>query len=111
MNKANTKNATTGERELSPDEMHYLDITSRHIAVPEACKEEFAELRNVLLNQIVPLGGLETITFRELLHAAWNMSRFRQVEAELIPESPDAFATCPHHDALDRIIRYQKDAR
>ena len=41
-------------------------------------------LHESLLTELDPKGAVETITFRELLHAAWNLERYRRLEAELL---------------------------
>jgi hypothetical protein len=46
-------------------------------------QEAFATLHQSLFDELDPQGALETTTFHELLHAAWNLQRFSRIEAEI----------------------------
>src|SRR3954451_19938016 len=51
-------------------------FTARHTVIRDDEQEEFAALQDSLTAELDPQGPLETITFQELLHAAWNLQRF-----------------------------------
>jgi hypothetical protein len=68
-------------------------LTSKHLVIRDDEREEFAVFQQSLLDELAPRGAVETITFHELLHAAWNLQRFRRIEA------------------TDRLTRYQARAQ
>src|ERR1051326_809631 len=84
-------------------------LTARHLVIREDEREEFEALHDSLLAELDPQGAVETITFHELLHAAWNLERFRRLEVELSGAGDaGAFsADRPTSAALDRLGRYQ----
>jgi len=73
-------------------------LTSRHLIIRPDEQEEFDDLQTSLYVELDPQGAIETITFHDLIHAAWNLHRLRCMEAE-----------CDLADfaAYDRISRYQ----
>jgi hypothetical protein len=85
-------------------------LTAAHLVIREDEREDFDALRTDLLAELAPQGIIEVTTFNDLLHAAWNMHRFRRLEAERTadpdaPESPETTAF------LDRIGRYLSRAQ
>lgn len=86
-------------------------LTAKHLVVRDDEREEFHELRQSLLAELAPQGAVETITFHELLHAAWNLHRFRRIEAELSAGGPEDFSSPEHAAAADRLSRYQARAQ
>src|SRR4051812_34484198 len=58
-------------------------LTSKYLVVRPDEQEEFDALSSGLLEELAPHGTTESIVFADLLHAAWNMQRFRRLEAEL----------------------------
>jgi hypothetical protein len=86
-------------------------LTARHLVIRPDEHEEFATLQDALLTELDPQGAVETITFHELLHAAWNLHRFRRIEAECSAGSPADFAEPSTTTVLDRITRYQSRAQ
>ncbi len=86
-------------------------LTARRLIVRDDEHEEFATLQSDLLAELSPQGTVETLTFNELLHAAWNLRRFRRLEAECFSGNTDP-VTDPARDAfLDRLARYQSRAQ
>ena len=73
-------------------------LTSRHLIIRPDEQEEFDDLQTSLYVELDPQGAIETVTFHDLVHAAWNLHRLRRMEAE-----------CDLADfaAYDRISRYQ----
>src|SRR4029077_10777078 len=67
---------------------------------------EFAELHDSLLAQLSPEGPLEMGLFRMLVHAAWNLERFRALEAQLMTNGIDSLLDERTAKALDRLQRY-----
>ncbi len=86
-------------------------LTAKHLIVRDDEREDFECLRAGLAAEVAPQGPLEQIVFDELIHAAWNLRRFRRLEAEAETASPDPLAD-PDLDAfLDRLARYQARAQ
>jgi hypothetical protein len=86
-------------------------LTSKHLVIREDEREEFAVFQQSLLDELAPQGAVETITFHELLHAAWNLQRFRRIEAELSASGPEDFMSDENAPAADRLARYQARAQ
>jgi len=86
-------------------------LTSRHLVIRDDEREEFALFQQSLLDELAPQGAVETVTFHELLHAAWNLQRFRRIEAELASGEPADFSSPDNAAALDRLTRYQARAQ
>jgi hypothetical protein len=84
-------------------------FTSKHLIVPESERDEFAALEAELLAEIRPKGALEAISFRQLVHAAWNQNRYFRTQVRCIEKStnplnardPGSFAV------MERLHRYQ----
>ena len=82
-------------------------LTARHLVIRDDEHEEFESLQASLVEELAPQGAAETVTFREVVHAAWNLHRFRRLEAEASPDLSD-----PQTAAyLDRLTRYQARAQ
>jgi len=86
-------------------------LTARHAVVRDDEHEEFAAFRDDLHEQIAPQGALETVAFEELLHAAWNLRRFRRLEAEAWTGAIEEFKKPETAALLDRLARYQARAQ
>jgi hypothetical protein len=86
-------------------------LTSKHLVIRPDEEEEFALLRGALEAELDPQGALETITFREILHAAWNLHRFRRIEAEVCRGDIEDFLRREETTILDRLARYQARAQ
>src|ERR1035437_3774555 len=114
-NQANAQHSTgpstaEGKARVSQNALRH-GLTPRHLVIRDDEHEEFAVLQDSLSQQLDPQGAMETITFQELLHAAWSLHRFRRIEAEAsrgtVEDFPDP-ATTP---VLDRLSRYQARAQ
>jgi hypothetical protein len=86
-------------------------LTSKNLVIRPDEEEEFAALRAALEAELDPQGALETITFREILHAAWNLQRFRRIEAEVCRGDLEDFLRREETTILDRLARYQARAQ
>jgi hypothetical protein len=86
-------------------------LTARNLVIREDEREEFAAFQEELSAELDPQGPIETITFHELLHAAWNLHRFRRLEAESSLGSIDDFTDPQTTAVLDRLSRYQSRAQ
>src|SRR5262245_7541302 len=82
-------------------------LTAKHLVIRPDEQEEFTSLQESLLAELDPQGAVELLTFHELLRAAWNLARFRRLEAEFSTGSPDDFLDPGTTAVLDRLSRYQ----
>src|SRR6185312_17191744 len=58
-------------------------LTAKHLVIRPDDQAEFDQFQADLAAELDPQGTVEALTFHELLHAAWNLRRFRRIEAEL----------------------------
>src|SRR5690242_18534566 len=65
-------------------------LTSRQLVIAPGEEHEFAELHDSLHAQLAPEGPLEVGVFNILVHAAWQLQRFRVLEAEIMASGVDA---------------------
>ena len=86
-------------------------LTSARVVVRQDEREEFEALRGSLAAELDPQGAIESLTFDELLHAAWNLKRFRRLEAECSLGTIDDFTDPETTAVLDRLSRYQSRAQ
>ena len=86
-------------------------LTARHLVIRDDEREDFDSLRESLLAELAPEGAVENLTFNELLHAAWNLHRFRTIEAEASLGTLDDFTDPQTTAVLDRLSRYQARAQ
>src|SRR3954453_15076367 len=82
-------------------------LTSKHLVLREDEQEDFAAFLAELSAELDPQGPVETITFQEVVHAAWNLRRFRRIEAETSLGTIDDFTDPQSTAVLDRLSRYQ----
>ena len=82
-------------------------LTAARLVVRDDEREEFETFRADLAGELAPQGPVETTIFHDLLHAAWNLQRFRRIEAECAPDPADEAAAA----FLDRLGRYQARAQ
>jgi hypothetical protein len=81
-------------------------LTSKQLVIAPGEEDRFAELHDSLHDQLAPAGALEMSLFNMLVHAAWNLERFRTLEAELMANGVDALLDERTGKALDRLQRY-----
>jgi hypothetical protein len=81
-------------------------LTSKQLVIAPGEEQEFAELHDSLHEQLAPEGAIEMSLFNILIHAAWNLQRFRTLEAQLITNDFDALLDEQTAKALDRLQRY-----
>ena len=86
-------------------------LTAKHLVVRDDEREAFESLRDDFLAELDPQGAVERLTFDELLHAAWNLHRFRTIEAEVSLGTVDDFTDPQTTAVLDRLTRYQSRAQ
>ena len=85
-------------------------LTAREVVVREDQQEEFNDLRDRMLTDLDPQGAVEIETFNILLHAAWNIRRFRALEAALMVNGLDPVFDESTIKTLDRLHRYHNHA-
>ena len=86
-------------------------LTAKHLVIRDDEREEFAVFQDSLVADLDPQGALETITFHELLHAAWTLARLRRIEAEVSTGKVKDFIESETIAILDRLGRYQARAQ
>jgi hypothetical protein len=86
-------------------------LTAKHLVIRDDEHEEFQEFQNSLAAELQPQGALETFTFQELLHAAWNLHRFRRIEARCSCGTAKDLIDPEITVILDRLGRYQARAQ
>jgi hypothetical protein len=114
-NQANAQHSTgpstaEGKARVSQNALRH-GLTARHLVIRDDEHEEFAVLQDSLSQQLDPQGAMETITFQELLHAAWSLHRFRRIEAEASRGTVEDFTDPATTTVLDRLSRYQARAQ
>ncbi len=86
-------------------------FTASHLIVRDDERDEFASLRAGLLAELAPQGAVEALVFDDLLHAAWNLHRYRRIEAEHAGAGAALDTDPGRRDLLDRLVRYQSRAQ
>jgi hypothetical protein len=81
-------------------------LTAKELIVSDDQRPAFEELRQSLLTELAPQGAVENFTFDQLLHAAWNLQRFRALEADLMVNGLDPILDDSAAKILDRLNRY-----
>jgi len=81
-------------------------LTAKHLVIAPGEEEEFAELHDSLFDQLAPEGPLEMGLFNIYLHAAWNLERFRALEAQLMTNGLESLLDERTAKTLDRLQRY-----
>ena len=81
-------------------------LTAKELVVREDEREEFEEFRIDFINQIEPEDPLEVVAVNHALHAAWNLRRFRRLEADLMANGLDPILDETAVKTLDRLQRY-----
>jgi hypothetical protein len=114
-NQANAQHSTgprspEGKASVSHNALRH-GLTARHLVIRPEQQEEFNSLQDSLRDELDPQGAIEVITFHDLLHAAWNLHRFRCLEAECSSGNPADFSEPSSTTVLDRLGRYQSRAQ
>ena len=86
-------------------------LTSKQLVIAPGEEEEFAEFHDSLLTQLDPEGALEMGIFNMLVHAGWNLQRFRALEAQLMTNGIESLRDEPTAKAIDRLQRYASSNR
>jgi hypothetical protein len=81
-------------------------LTAKQLVIAPGEEDEFAELHDSLLEQLAPEGALEMNLFNMIAHGAWNLNRFRTLEAQLMANGIDSLLDERTAKALDRLQRY-----
>jgi hypothetical protein len=55
----------------------------RHVMLPKEDAAEFAELESAMIEELAPVGALQTVLARRVVVAAWRLARADRIEAEL----------------------------
>jgi hypothetical protein len=58
----------------------------KYLVLPEEDAAEFADLETALVEELAPVGALQTVLARRVAVAAWRLARADRIEAELFEE-------------------------
>ena len=97
---------TEGKARVSQNAIRH-GLTARHFVIRDEERGEFDALQDSLAAELDPQGAVEAVTFQELLHAAWNLARFRRIEADVSLGTLEDFTNPATTAVLDRLGRYQ----
>ena len=86
-------------------------LTAKHLVIRAEKQEHFAALQESLSAELNPQGAVEALVFQEIVHAAWNLSRFRRIEVESSSDTASDFSDPNTSTVLDRLGRYQARAQ
>ena len=64
----------------------------KYLVLPDEDAAEFAELEAALVEELAPVGALQTVLARRVAVAAWRLARADRIEAELFEERRGARA-------------------
>jgi hypothetical protein len=81
-------------------------LTAREVVIHPGEQPDFDQLLEDLTEELAPEGTLETLTFNNLVHAAWNQRRCRLLEAELADRGLDPLVDPAAEAESSRIGRY-----
>ena len=59
---------------------------AKYLVLPEEDAAEFAELEAALIEELAPVGALQTVLARRVVIAAWHLARADRIEADLFEE-------------------------
>lgn len=85
-------------------------LTSQFLVIREDERETFDQFEQGLRDELRPEGALESFTFDQIVHAAWNMQRCSRLEADLFVNGLDPLLDESSGKTLDRIHRYRAQA-
>ena len=110
-NQANAQSSTgprtpEGKAQVSQNALKH-GLTSSQVVIGPGQQEEFDTLQAALLADLDPQGAVEVVVFHDLLHAAWNLHRYRAIEAQYSSPDSSVFLDPQATAVLDRISRYQ----
>jgi len=112
-NRENAKHSTgqrteTGKTNSSANSRKH-GLTSREVVIKEDEQPEFDDLVASLARELELGSELETVTFSNLIHAAWTLRRCRRAEADLAAVS-DPFTDADAARKQQNIQRYAGQA-
>jgi hypothetical protein len=58
----------------------------RYVVLPDECAAEFHALEEALVEELAPVGALQTVLARRIAVAAWRLARADRMEVELFEE-------------------------
>jgi len=70
-------------------------LTASDLIIRPEEQTQFSALQDSLLAELAPQGAIETVTFHDLLHAAWSLHRLRRLEVECDPSNEKAYDRLP----------------
>ena len=86
-------------------------LTAAHLVIGPGEQPIFEEMSAALRGEIKPEGELESLSFDQLLHAAWNLHRLRLREAEMAQGGLDPLLDPAQHHTLSLLLRYRNSTQ
>jgi len=112
-NAANARNAqlssgpvTEAGKERSSLNARKHGLTARQLIILPHQQEAFESLYHALSAELAPQGELESLAFDQLVHAAWNRHRCRELEVDLVSDGLDPLLNHDVARKFDRLCRY-----
>ncbi len=85
-------------------------LTAREVVIHPGERPDFDQLLEDLTEELAPEGTLETLTFNNLVHAAWNQRRCHLLESDLAAKGLDPLVDPEAEAESARIGRYSARA-
>jgi hypothetical protein len=75
-----------GKARSSPNALKHGMRAEKYVVLPEEDAGEFADLQAALIEELAPVGALQTVLARRVAVAAWRLARADRIEVELFAE-------------------------
>jgi hypothetical protein len=75
-----------GKARLAQNALKHGLRAQKYVVLPEEDADEFAELEAALIEELAPIGTLQTVLARRVAVAAWRLARADRIETELFEE-------------------------
>jgi hypothetical protein len=89
---ASRKNGTSGPKTLegkarsAQNALKHGMRAQKYVVLPEEDADEFAALEAAMIEELAPVGALQTVLARRIAVAAWRLARADRIEADLFEE-------------------------
>jgi hypothetical protein len=75
-----------GKARAAPNALRHGLRAQKYLVLPEEDAAEFADLETALLEELAPVGALQTVLAQRVAVAAWRLARADRIEVELFEE-------------------------
>ena len=84
--KSRGPNTPEGKARSAQNALRHGMRAQKYVVLPEEDAAEFGELEAALVEELAPVGALQTVLARRVAVAAWRLARADRIEAELFEE-------------------------